>query len=157
MPLRAFEIRPGCVAYLDSAILNSNDAVQKPASPTPRRGEGKKLDPFLCLQVSGAISSWTSLTSIHHRARLRLEQKWCIDGNDVWRGAATYTNAETYIGPTSVFVQAGTREIRFTDNPRPKVSRDGMLAVIEYMRSCDADLIDGDGAATAALSPHAKA
>jgi len=126
MPLTFREVRAGVIAYLDYLILREHPEVDHGDSNINRDG------PFLCVQVYQERSCWIPITTQFREERLLIKREWRSGGSPKFRSAELYVNdgLNTFVGPTSAFVEAGQAEIRFTTHQRPSVSAAGLAAVI---------------------------
>lgn len=133
MPLTLAEIEPGIVAILDVSVLTADPRVMyDKTAGTFRNG------PFVCVQVLGDKSLWVAITSKRDKRGLRLEiQKgWCIDGSQAWRSTTQYVNdaRKPFVGSVLAFVSAGQAELPHHPHKRPRVSQDGVTAILQEMK-----------------------
>lgn len=100
MILQLGEIRPGVVAHLDPAVLNSYSA----QSPLPVLLRVAGVHPFLCVHSGDVSSLWVAMTSSSSRGRRVLlprefkhgDRRW-IETNTYIYGPAHWFQARPYI------------------------------------------------------------
>lgn len=132
MPLSAEEVIPGAVAILNTTLLMSNKTVQSPTD-----GSSFRPGPFLCVQVSDGVATWLAITTKDKDGlRLELKKEWLLEGSEIWRNESQYINdaRKPFRGPVAAFVKAGEAELPHQPHNRPRVSEDGVNAVLREMR-----------------------
>jgi hypothetical protein len=131
MPITTAEIRPGIVAYLSATALNADITVQQPVNPTTRNG------PFLCFAVNGDQTGWAPITGQHRVDRLEILAHWRTGGTPAWLQTDQYLNDgdTTYVGSKASFVAASQATDTLTMANRPKVTRQGVAAVLAEVRA----------------------
>jgi hypothetical protein len=130
MPLLETEIAPGVVAYFDHELLLREPEVERNDDAIDRPG------PFVCIQVEGARSVWCAITSRHRPERLPIASSWREAGGPSWRvgDAFLVDGLNTYVGPSAAFVRAAAAERPFYPHLRPRISTEGIAAIIEEVR-----------------------
>lgn len=121
------QIRPGAVAYLDTAILLTDPRLRRLEDGMFRSG------PFVCIEIGAGYTTWLSITSQPgcYRQRMALRPEWRIHGSEVWRYGPSYINdvRNPVRGRDVVFCDASRSEIDFTTIGRPQVTADGLAAI----------------------------
>lgn len=127
MPLLPNEVEIGVVAYFDHTSLLADPNIDRNDDGLNRPG------PFVCVQIKEQHSVWCAVTSEFRPERLLLRPEWRQGGSEQWRGVAQYLvdGLNTYLGPTTSFVQAAAGEYPFTLHARPTITCDGVAAIIE--------------------------
>jgi len=131
MPLTSAQIKVGVVAYLEVGVLHADNQIKQPPSPAPRDG------PFVCFATSGQLSAWTEISTQAKDGRLELKAEWRKSGAGSWLTDAQYINdgRTTYIGPKSSFVAASQSKDKFQAQSRPRVTLEGVAAVVQAVRA----------------------
>ena len=128
MILRLDEIKPGVVAWLDTAALFNDSRVRRVGDGPPFRA-----GPFLCVEIGPGYTSWLNLTtrSSPHPTRMHLRAQWWLHG--VRHDLETYINdvREPWTGRDVAFVDASHNETPV--HIRPQLNRQGLNAVREMM------------------------
>lgn len=129
MPLLIEEIVPGVVAILDATILLAQPEIQYAESNNKFRS-----GPFLCVQVKDGKALWVNITTQkdHRGLRLELKDEWRLDGSETWRGQPQFVHdaRKSFIAPLEAFVVAGANELPHQPHKRPRVSNEGVQAVL---------------------------
>lgn len=126
MALRSTDIFVGSVAYFDDELLLSEEDIDAGDSEVDRPG------PFVCVQTKGASSVWIAMTGESRPERLFVDPKWRMYGSDKWRQDGQYINDGlcTCLGPNEAFVRAGSKEAPFNKYRRPRISDEGIAAIL---------------------------
>jgi hypothetical protein len=130
MALRLQDIGLGVVAYFDDKLLLAEKSIDNGGSNLNRPG------PFVCVQMKDGASAWCPITGEFRPERLPLKKQWRRFGSDKWKEDDQYLNdgLNTFVGPNEAFVRAGAKEVPFTQYRRPRVSADGVAAMLEEVR-----------------------
>lgn len=130
MPLLDSEIQAGCVAYFDITTLNADTRVSRPRCPTTRPS------PFVCFESANDRSAWAPITTQFRKERLFLDPLWRVGGSKQWRTDHLYLNdgACTYVGTNAAFVDSAATETPFMKISRPRLTADGVAAVVAEVR-----------------------
>lgn len=131
MALTIDDIRPGCVAFLDTEILLRDSRLQW------RGGEGFPSRPFLCAALRPGQTVWYPLTSKPGACgkRFLLLPEWIGGGHTRWCSGPNYVKdlREPYIGRDVVFLEASAREWLHPGTERPYVTQAGIDAIFAEM------------------------
>lgn len=131
MALTIDDIKPGCVAYLDTEILLRDSRLQW------RGGERFPSRPFLCVALRPGQTVWYPLTSKPGACgkRFLLQPEWVTGGSTRWREGSNYVKdlREPFIGRDVVFLEAGGREWAYSSIERPHVTQAGIDAIFAEM------------------------
>ena len=130
--LRLDEIEPGVVAYFDTSILLSDPRVRHSAARVFRNG------PFVCIEVGPGSTSWLEITSKPGRFNQRMPSlsHWKLHGSDTWRAIPAFLNyvREPFAGRDVAFCDATRFEHTFTQFLRPRISDEGVAAIVCEMQ-----------------------
>jgi hypothetical protein len=120
------EIRVGVVAVLDPSLLEEDPSVLRPASAVDRAG------PFVCIEVSGHVSSWLPLTSKKggRAGRIEVPRSLRRGGEGVWTTGPCFVHPmlSTYVGPHRSFCESSHPHDAHRPATRPSIE-------MEWVRS----------------------
>lgn len=133
MALTLDDIRPGCVAYLDTSVLLRDSRLQRTGDGLFRSG------PFLCLSLRPGQTVWYQITTKPGSCgkRFLLQPNWVTGGSARWRSDTQYVKdlREPFIARDVVFLEAGAHEAPYVLFDRPHVSQAGIEAIVAEMRA----------------------
>ncbi len=137
MSLTNAEIKAGVVAYFDVAKLNADPAVSKPQSLATRNG------PFVCFATNDQSSAWVEVSTQYRDERLPIKDEWRKSGSGAWKTKPQYFNdgKSSYADPKASFVAAAVGVDNFTAANRPRVTDDGVAAILAEVIVRDGPLI----------------
>ena len=127
MALRLEDIFVGAVAYFDDQLLLAEVEIDGGGTTLDRPG------PFACVQVKGSSSVWIPITGESRLERLLIKAEWRQHGSDKWKEDDQFVNdgLNTFLGPNDAFVRAGAKESPFKMYRRPRISSEGVVAILE--------------------------
>lgn len=137
MALRLEDVFVGAVAYFDDELLMAETEIDGGDTSIDRPG------PFVCVQVQGISSVWIPITGEFRPERLPIKAEWRLHGSDKWKEDDQYLGdgLNTFLGPNIAFVRAGAKESPFKIYRRPRISKDGVGAILEEIEKQGGPLI----------------
>lgn len=131
MALTIDDIKPGCVAFLDTEILLRDSRLQW------RGGDMFRSGPFLCLALRPGRTVWYQITSKPGACgkRFLLQPEWIAGGSTHWHDSTNYVKdlREPFSARDVVFLEAGAREWPYFRHDRPYVTQAGIDAIFAEM------------------------
>jgi hypothetical protein len=123
--IRADEIEPGLVAFLDPEVLIEDTRVCH-----TQDSDGMSSRPFVCFSIQDGMSEWAPTTTEYRSERLEIKQAWRSGGHPQWLRDSQYLNdgANVWCGANEAFVEASREEVTGRSN-RAWVSETALAAI----------------------------
>lgn len=134
MTLAATEPQLGAIAYFSIDDLRGDQAIRRTGG-----SNDTKARPFACYAVGAdGQTFWTPLTTDGSQpGRTQLDPKWIRRAVGRLASDPVFVNdgGHTYVGPPASFVQHSAANDNFTAAKRPRLSSDGVAAVLAAVKA----------------------
>ena len=146
MPLQANDVEVGNIAYFDHEVLLREPDLDRNDDGLDRPG------PFVCVQIQGARSVWSAVTTTRNPKRLFIKREWRRGGDDQWRNSQQFLvdGLNTYLGPHEAFLRATAAERPFDPFVRPSITAEGVAAILAEIEKQGGPLLEEQPPPTAA-------